>query len=201
MSSTCILIKPDAFLKKELILNRLEDVLVGLGCGFSLDTRIVKPTLEMAESHYEEHKGKDFFPALCEFLSSGDLLAVRVASDETKELVPFIRSVLGAVGQAGTLRGDFGVSTMHNAIHASDSQESAQRELTLWFRDNNREVPADDGGVEETFRKLASIQTVRVVKDIPGRDLIVEAEVLGYTVIIKKQDFPGASQGELCIFF
>jgi len=98
--------------------------------------KVIVPTAAMAEAHYEEHKGKPFFPKLVDFLSSGPVVAM---AWEGEGVVKAGRAMIGATNpQAsapGTIRGDFGVVTGRNLVHGSDSDESAAREIALWFKE------------------------------------------------------------------
>ena len=129
MLSTFVLIKPDALSKGYglKILLRLEDA------GFQIKRyHVLEAKRSRVEEHYEEHKNKDFFESLCEFLCSGPLAVVHVKGGDT-EIVSTVRRMLGKVGERGTLRGDFGTTWMQNGIHAADSSEAALREIKLWF--------------------------------------------------------------------
>ena len=93
---------------------------------------VVSDTL--AKEHYAEHAAKPFFPSLVGFIESGPVVAMVV---EGKGVVPLVRSMVGATNPAnsnpGTIRGDFALETGRNVIHASDSPESAKREISLYF--------------------------------------------------------------------
>jgi nucleoside-diphosphate kinase len=126
MVSTLVIIKPDAVHRHIEILERFRD-------KFQIvRQKTFWPSLALVMTHYAEHKGKDFFEPLCQFMTSG-LVTVLELQSEAKDIVLQVRTMLGKVGEKGTLRGDFGTSTQHNAVHASDSDESAQREIQLWF--------------------------------------------------------------------
>jgi nucleoside-diphosphate kinase len=90
----------------------------------------------LADRHYAEHVEKPFYPPLKEFMTSGLLVALVVSGDEAIEVV---RTMVGATdgrkAAAGTIRGDLALSNRENLVHASDSPESAKRELALWFPD------------------------------------------------------------------
>ena len=94
---------------------------------------------DLAKKHYEEHAAKPFFPNLVSFIRSGPAVAMVV---EGKDVVPIVRSMVGATNpknsNPGTIRGDFAVDMGRNVIHASDSPESAKREISLYF--NNSEI-------------------------------------------------------------
>jgi len=137
MPSTLVLIKPDAVSKKhtEAIMNRF------IQSGLVIKRqRCLQPSIGRAMEHYLEHVDKPFYPGLCRFLCSGPVVALELQGDE--QVVATVRKMLGAVGQPGTLRGDFGTSTQENAVHASDSNKSAESEIALWF-------PSPCSGIEE----------------------------------------------------
>ena len=90
---------------------------------------------ELARQHYAEHDGKPFFASLLEFITSGPLVAAIV---EGPRAVAAVRQLAGATDPVekaapGTIRGDFGLETQFNLVHGSDSPESAEREIALWF--------------------------------------------------------------------
>jgi nucleoside-diphosphate kinase len=88
----------------------------------------------LAEEHYGEHREKPFFGELVEFITSGDVVVARVAGEEA---VAVLRSLMGptdpSTAPPGTIRGDFGTVITQNLVHGSDSPESAERELKLFF--------------------------------------------------------------------
>ncbi len=89
---------------------------------------------ELAERHYGEHRDKPFFQGLISYITSGPVVAMVV---EGKEAVKVLRAMIGATNpmeaQPGTIRGDFALDVGRNVVHASDSQESAEREISLFF--------------------------------------------------------------------
>lgn len=99
----------------------------------------------MAATHYAEHKGKSFYDDLISYIISGPVVAMAIEGDEAIQLV---RRLCGptAVCESlpGTIRGDYCLHTNHNIIHSSDSPESAERELKLFFQPNEI-VSWDDG--------------------------------------------------------
>ncbi|MDI6655550.1 MAG: nucleoside-diphosphate kinase [Candidatus Hydrothermarchaeota archaeon] len=89
----------------------------------------------LARKHYAEHKGKPFFEDLVAYITSGPCVAMVV---EGENAINVLREMIGKTNPkeaaAGTIRGDFGVDKQRNVVHASDSRESAEREITLFFR-------------------------------------------------------------------
>jgi nucleoside-diphosphate kinase len=89
---------------------------------------------DMARRHYAEHIDKPFFPELLEFITSGPVVAMEWSGDSA---VAVSRSMMGATdpkqAAPGTVRGDFGLAVTHNLVHGSDSVESAERELGIFF--------------------------------------------------------------------
>ena len=129
---TLLLIKPDGVQRRLVgeIIGRIERK--GLTVA-ALELRIV--TDELASRHYAEHDGKPFFGSLLEFITSGPLVAAIV---EGPRAVTALRQLVGGTDPVekaapGTIRGDFGLETQFNLVHGSDSPESAEREIGLWF--------------------------------------------------------------------
>ncbi len=91
---------------------------------------------ELADQHYADHVDKAFYPPLKEFMTGGPLVALMLAGDQ---VIDVVRAMIGATdgrkAAAGTIRGDLSLSNRENLVHASDSPESAKRELALWFPD------------------------------------------------------------------
>jgi nucleoside-diphosphate kinase len=129
---TLLVIKPDGVERRLVgeIISRIERK--GLTVA-ALEMRIVGE--ELARRHYAEHDGKPFFGSLLEFITSGPLVAAIV---EGPRAVAAVRQLAGAtdpVEKAApcTIRGDFCLETQFNLVHGSDSTESAEREIALWF--------------------------------------------------------------------
>ena len=99
--------------------------------------KMVHPTKELAETHYAEHKGKPFFDELVDYLVSGPVIAMVLQGDDS---VVLTRKLVGKTkpteAEPGTIRGDYCSHTNRNVIHASDSDESAEREIALWFNES-----------------------------------------------------------------
>jgi nucleoside-diphosphate kinase len=89
---------------------------------------------DLAKQHYAEHVGKPFFPGLMEFIQSGPVVAMVV---EAPNVVAAMRNIMGATNPVeaapGSIRADLAIDKGENLIHGSDSDESAQREIALWF--------------------------------------------------------------------
>lgn len=131
MARTLILLKPDAVqraLVGELI-SRMERRGLKL-----VAMKLIQVDEELARRHYAEHVGKPFFAGLVEFITSSPLVAM-VAEGE--RAVESVRSIIGATDPVdaapGTVRGDLAVSVGLNLVHGSDSEESAAREIELFF--------------------------------------------------------------------
>jgi nucleoside-diphosphate kinase len=128
---TLVLVKPDGVSRGLVgeIISRLE------GKGLSLVALELR-TLEksVAETHYGEHASKPFFGELVEFITGGPLVA---AVFEGSEAVPAARQMIGATNPIeaapGSIRGDFALEVTFNMVHGSDSDESAEREIGIWF--------------------------------------------------------------------
>ena len=128
---TFFMIKPDG-VKRNLIgeiILRVEEK------GFKI-TKIKMMTIsqDLAEEHYEEHKDKPFFSDLVNFITSGPVVAMQV---EGENVVAQIRNLMGATNPSdatpGSIRGDLATELDKNVVHGSDSDESAERELNLFF--------------------------------------------------------------------
>jgi nucleoside-diphosphate kinase len=126
-----VLIKPDAVQRKLAgeILARFERR------GLEIrEARLVQVDRELAEQHYAEHAEKPFFGELVEFITSAPTLALAL---EGEGAIATVRRTMGSTNPAdsepGSIRGDLALSMPDNLVHGSDSSESAQRELELWF--------------------------------------------------------------------
>lgn len=97
--------------------------------------KMLKISNETAEKHYEEHKAKPFFSSLVSYITSGPVVAMVV---EGKNAIRVVRKMVGATNpseaEPGTIRGDFALDIGRNVVHASDSQASADREISIFFR-------------------------------------------------------------------
>jgi len=125
------MIKPDGVERRLMgeIISRIEKK------GFKITrAKLVKVSKELAEEHYIEHREKPFFGELIDYILEGEVMAMEVEGDFSIEIM---RLMIGhrdpKVALPGTIRGDFAHSLTKNIIHGSDSIESAERELKLWF--------------------------------------------------------------------
>ncbi|MCW2641913.1 MAG: ndk [Dactylosporangium sp.] len=128
---TLVLVKPDAVRRGLVggIISRFERK------GLTIDEmRLRTMDAALADEHYAEHVDKPFYPPLKEFMTSGPLVAMVLSGDQAIDVV---RALTGATdgrkAAPGTIRGDFSLSNRENLVHASDSPESAKREIELWF--------------------------------------------------------------------
>lgn len=133
LERTFIAVKPDG-VKRNLIgkiISRFEEKgykIIGL--------KMLLPTVELAEKHYAEHKGKPFYPRLIRYITSGPIVAMVVEGDN---VIAVSRRMMGATrpeeAEAGTIRFDYAICKEFNIIHGSDCLESAQREISIYFKD------------------------------------------------------------------
>src|SRR3954471_4743364 len=135
IEETLVLVKPDGVARNLTgeILRRIE------AKGYSLvDLRMLQADRDLLAQHYAEHEGKPFYEPLVEFMESGPIVAIRLAATHGIE---GFRSLAGTpdptTAARGTIRGDlardWGLKVQQNLVHGSDSPESAERELALWF--------------------------------------------------------------------
>jgi nucleoside-diphosphate kinase len=128
---TLVLLKPDAVHRKLCgeIISRFERK------GLSLVAmKLLTLTAEAAATHYEEHLGKPFYQSLIEFITSGPVVAIVLSGPNAVKLV---RTMMGPTNPdtapPGTIRGDYATVMSRNIVHGSDSSASAQREIAIYF--------------------------------------------------------------------
>ncbi|MBU8907244.1 nucleoside-diphosphate kinase [Desertibacillus haloalkaliphilus] len=131
MEKTFLMIKPDGVQRNLVgeIVSRFEKK------GFTLvGAKMITISNELAEKHYAEHKERPFFGELVDFITSGPVFAMVW---EGENVISTARTMMGATNPAeaapGTIRGDYGVQVAMNVIHGSDSPESAEREIGIFF--------------------------------------------------------------------
>jgi len=132
LERTLIILKPDAVQRNlcgEIICRFEKKGLQIVGM------KMMKIPSQLAETHYESHKGKPFYAGLVRFMTSSPVIVLALAG---KDAIAISRNMMGATfgskAAPGTIRGDLGVSNSFNLIHGSDSPESAGRELSLFFK-------------------------------------------------------------------
>ncbi|WLR46749.1 nucleoside-diphosphate kinase [Halobacillus litoralis] len=131
MEKTFLMVKPDGVQR-----NLIGDITARFERkGFKLaGAKLMAIPTELAEEHYGEHKERPFFGELVEFITSGPVFAMVW---EGEDVIATARTMMGATKPAeaapGTIRGDYGVTVGKNVIHGSDSKESAEREIGLFF--------------------------------------------------------------------
>ena len=133
METTLIILKPDAVQRGLMgrIISRFEEK--GLQI---VGAKMMQISPDLAATHYESHQGKPFYDGLVSFMTSSPVLVLAIRG---MGAIGICRAMMGATfgsqADAGTIRGDFGVSNSFNLIHGSDSPEAAEREMGLFFAD------------------------------------------------------------------
>ena len=131
MEQTLVLIKGDGVRRKLVgeVIRRIE----ARGLDIA-DMKLMEVNTELAEEHYAEHREKPFFEELVEFITATPVVAMRIRGEGA---IKAMRTLMGATNPAeaapGTIRGDLALSMPDNLVHGSDSPESAERELGLFF--------------------------------------------------------------------
>ncbi|MCP8616701.1 nucleoside-diphosphate kinase [Salirhabdus salicampi] len=135
MEKTFIMVKPDGVQR-----NLVGDIVAKFERkGFQLvGAKLMQVSKELAEEHYGEHKEKPFFGELVDFITSGPVFAMVWEGDQ---VISTARQMMGKTNPAealpGTIRGDYGLTVGKNVIHGSDSPESAEREINLFFNEED----------------------------------------------------------------
>jgi len=131
LERSLIILKPDAFHRRLVgrIIQRFEDkglILVGM--------QLMQISGELAERQYAIHKGKPFYPSLIEYITSGPVIVMVLQGDRCIEIArTLMGKTFGYEAAPGTIRGDFGASRSYNLVHGSDSPETAETEIGLYF--------------------------------------------------------------------
>ena len=131
MQTTLIILKPDCVQRALCgeVLGRLEQKGLKIVGG-----KFMKVPVELAKKHYIEHDGKPFFQSLLDFITSSPVMVLAVQGPNAVTVCrKIIGSTNGQEAEPGSIRGDLGISKATNLVHGSDSPESAERELALWF--------------------------------------------------------------------
>ncbi len=131
MSKTFVMVKPDGVRRGIVgeVIHRLEQK------GLQLKAmKLIQVTPELAARHYEEHQDKPFYGELISFITSGPSVPMVW---EGREAIQVARALMGATdpvkAQPGTIRGDLALAITENIVHGSDSSESAEREISIYF--------------------------------------------------------------------
>ncbi len=152
METTLIILKPDAVQRGLMgrIVIRFEDK------GFQVvGAKMMLISHDLAERHYEPHRGKGFYEGLIKFMTSSPVLVLAVRGVGAIEISRrLMGATFGSNADPGTIRGDFGVSNSFNLIHGSDSPEAARREIDLFFAP--RELIEYDRPIEAWVYDLSS---------------------------------------------
>ncbi len=134
MERTFVMVKPDGVQRRLIgkVIQRFEE------SGLKIVAmKFLSVSNKLAEKHYEVHKGKNFYDGLIKYITSGPVLAMVLEGENAIEKV---RKMVGATdpqkSMAGTIRGDFAQNIGRNIIHASDGKETAKKEISLWFKEN-----------------------------------------------------------------
>ena len=128
---TLVLVKPDGVQRQLVgrIVDRYEERGLKIVC-----LKLIRVERDLAERHYAVHRERPFFAGLVEFITSGPLVALAL---EGPNAIAVVRAINGATrpheAAPGTIRGDYALETAQNIVHASDSAETAEFELGLWF--------------------------------------------------------------------
>jgi len=155
MERSLIILKPDAVQRGLIgeIITRFERKGIQVA-----GMKFMKIPQQLAETHYEPHKGKPFYAGLVKFMTSSPVLVIAL---QGKDVINISRKMMGATfgskAEPGTIRGDYGVSNSFNLIHGSDSPESAARELKLFFKPEELLdwTPASQGWVYDMSKGTA----------------------------------------------
>lgn len=134
MERTYLMVKPDGIERGLIgeIVGRFERKGLKL-----IAAKLMRVTPELAERHYAEHKGKVFYDRLITFITSGPVFAMVWEGDDAVAAArQLIGKTSGIEAAPGTIRGDYAIHTNYNLIHGSDSQESALREIGIFFAED-----------------------------------------------------------------
>ncbi len=131
MERTLVIIKPDAMERK--LMGEIISVYERKGLHIS-SIKVIKPSVKIAQEHYLEHKDKPFFKKLVSYITSGEVCVLII---EGTNAIAMVRKINGATdpmdADMGTIRGRYAISKTENTVHSSDSAESAEREIKIWF--------------------------------------------------------------------
>jgi nucleoside-diphosphate kinase len=197
MEEMLILLKPDGMIRRYSGARALKSILeLGVSINFF---QILKPKKEfLADKHYAEHKGKFFYDNLVNFMSSTELAVVIASGDNVVEKV---RTLLGKTmcekADPLSIRGRYGTTKGINLVHASDSNETAEREVKLWKEiiniEEGKNYEKEMTNYIKTYENFPMIDSVRyreISKDLSeGKISKEEAEKIINELLIKETDF------------
>lgn len=132
MQKTLVILKPDAIQRRLIgkIITRFEEKglqIVGL--------KLMRMTEELARRNYVQHKGRDFYEPLVRYMTSSPVIVLVLMGKEVIETARKMAGfTFGTKAEPGTIRGDYAISNRFNLIHVSDSQETAEREISIFFK-------------------------------------------------------------------
>ncbi len=145
MQKTLVIIKPDAVQRRLVgkIIKRFEDKgleIIGL--------KMTVISEELVKEHYSAHVGKDHYEKLVKFMTSGPVVMMALRGKKAIEVTrKLMGSTFGHEANPGTIRGDFAISKRFNLLHGSDSEESAEKEISLFF-ENGELIQNDQSGLK-----------------------------------------------------
>ena len=196
MDESLVFLKPDAVLRRSIGAAILQEFLENSDKFTILAFKEVQVSATLAKKHYQEHEGKPFFPWLVKSVQAAPVIAMIVRGS-----VQQIRSFLGATfvqkAEATTVRGKYGVWGGVNSVHASDSSESAQRELELW--NELVQLKKDTNAVEEIKEYIAkwiealNAENTAKIREICGKiadNQITQEDALQGLINILKNECP-----------
>jgi len=134
LETTFLMVKPDAVQRGLIgnIITKMEEKGLRL-----VALKMIQIDEDTASEHYAEHEGKDFYEPLLEYITSGPVVAMALKGNSA---ISIVRTLVGKTdpkeASPGTIRGDHGIDIGRNIVHAADSKESAERELGIFFDDN-----------------------------------------------------------------
>lgn len=150
MERTLVLIKPDAMERK--LMGEIISVYEKSNLHITA-MKIIKPTIIISEEHYIEHKEKPFFKELIDYITRGEVCALII---EGENVVEEVRKLNGATDPKNaipsSIRGRYALSKSENSVHASDSKESAEREIKIWFPELSHNTIVKEGKKYRHFK-------------------------------------------------
>ena len=150
MQRTLIILKPDCIQRRLVgrVMQRFEEK------GLSIAAmKLMHIPRTLAEEHYAPHKGKPFYPGLIDYVTSGPVVVMVLQGNRSIEIArTLMGKTFGYEAAPGTIRGDFGASRSYNLVHGSDSPESAETEIALYFSSNEL-LDYSPAGTEWVFPK------------------------------------------------